>query len=195
MFIVAGLLLSTGPAPAFAQDDAGFYVGGGIGQSELKDACDGDGLTVTDCDDTDTAWKLFAGYSFNKYFAVEGGYIDFGEASLTGTELGIPFSATAEAWGITAHAVGALPIWEGFSIIGRAGAVFWNVDTEVSALGLTASEDDDGISLAVGAGVQWMFGRNFGIRAEYEFFDGIGDDETTGESDIQVLSLSVLFKF
>ncbi|HEU5282508.1 MAG TPA: outer membrane beta-barrel protein, partial [Burkholderiales bacterium] len=78
MLIVAGLLLTAGPAPAFAQDEAGFYVGGGIGQSELKDACDGDGLTVTDCDDTDTAWKLFAGYWFNKYFAVEGGYIDFG---------------------------------------------------------------------------------------------------------------------
>jgi hypothetical protein len=40
-----------------------------------------------------------------------------------------------------------------------------------------------------------MFGRNFGLRAEYELFDGIGDDSTTGESDIHVISAGIVFKF
>jgi OOP family OmpA-OmpF porin len=184
LLLVGGLVLA---GPARADEATGFYLGGSIGQSEIKDACEG----LTDCDDSDTAWKAFAGYSFNQYFAVEGGYIDFGEAS--GTDAGI--TGSAEAWGVTAHAVGSIPIFQGFSLIGRIGAVYWDAEASATSGGTTLTESDDGISLAYGAGVQWMFGRNFGLRAEYEVFDGIGDDSTTGESDIHVISAGIVFKF
>lgn len=188
MLLVAGLVLS---GPLFADEATGLYFGGGAGQSEVKDLCEG----ATTCDDTDTAMKLFAGYSFNRFLAVEGGYVDFGEGSASGVALGVPFSATAEAWGITAHAVGSIPIWKGLSLIGRVGAVFWNVDVSATVDGVPLEADDDGVSLAAGAGVQWMFGRNFGVRAEYEFFDAVGESDLTEESDIQVISVSALFKF
>ena len=182
--LLAGLVLS---GPARADDATGFYLGGSFGQSDFKDACEG----LNNCDDSDTAWKAFAGYSFNQYFGVEGGYIDFGEASVNDVSL----TASAEAWGITAHAVGSIPIWQGLSLIGRLGAVFWDSEVSGTIGGIPAEASDDGISLAAGVGVQWMFGRNFGLRAEYELFDGIGDDSTTGETDIYVLSAGIVFKF
>jgi OOP family OmpA-OmpF porin len=173
--------------PARADEATGFYLGGSIGQSDFKDACEG----LSSCDDSDTAWKAFAGYSFNQYFGVEGGYIDFGE--VTGSDAGV--TGSVEGTGITAHAVGSIPIWNGLSLIGRIGAVFWDAEASLTSGATTLEASDDGISLAVGAGVQWMFGRNFGLRAEYELFDGIGDDSTTGESDIHVISAGIVFKF
>src|SRR5258706_7650682 len=63
--------------PAAAQSDSSFYVGGTVGQANLKDACSG----VDGCDKTDTAWRILGGYPFNRYFAVELGYHDFFKAS------------------------------------------------------------------------------------------------------------------
>jgi len=74
---------------ANAQDDVGrFYLGGNIGQVEADDFCvsDGtiDGITfTTSCDDKDTGAKLYGGYNIHKNFAVEIGYIDFGESQIT----------------------------------------------------------------------------------------------------------------
>ncbi|MCZ7599083.1 MAG: hypothetical protein M5U09_17195 [Gammaproteobacteria bacterium] len=64
----------------------GGYIGPAIGQSKHHDAEDictsVAGLPGVSCeaDDTDTAGALFGGYEFNRYFGVEIGYHDFGEA-------------------------------------------------------------------------------------------------------------------
>src|SRR5207342_2946038 len=72
--------------------ESGWYLGGGIGQSQANIADDristqlsGYGLTMTsiDDDDKDTGYKLFGGYKFNKYFAVEGGYFNLGKFGFT----------------------------------------------------------------------------------------------------------------
>ena len=55
--------------PAMAADDAGFYVGAGIGYSSLD---------VGNFSGSDTGFRLLAGYQFMKYFAVEAEYIDGG---------------------------------------------------------------------------------------------------------------------
>src|SRR6266850_1357465 len=45
--------------PAAAQSDSSFYVGGTVGQSNLKSTCSG----VDGCDNTDTAWRILGGYN------------------------------------------------------------------------------------------------------------------------------------
>ena len=45
----------------------------------------------------------------------------------------------------------------------------------------------------VGAG--FFFGQGWGIRVEWERFAGVGDDETTGESDVDLLSGSIQYHF
>ena len=197
--LLAGLVLS---GPARADDATGFYLGGSIGQTNITDldeGCDaitGLGGTVTDCDDKDTAFKVFAGYQFNQYFATELGYADLGAGNIgfsgPGGTGNVEFAANA----IFLDAVAMLPVFENFSILGRIGAARWDLDAEVSAGGLPiASESEDGFGFSYGAGLQYMFGRNFGIRAEYQVFDSIGDEDTTGESDVHMYSIGIVFKF
>src|SRR5688572_8622553 len=47
------------------------------------------GLLITSLrssfDDSDTTFAVFGGYRFNRYIAVEGGYLDLGEVTYSGT--------------------------------------------------------------------------------------------------------------
>lgn len=77
---------------AFGQDeDKGGFIGVSIGQVKVdvsaSDFNDGS-LISQDLDDTDTAWKLFGGYRFNKNFAIEGGFADGGEVKFDGVSTG-----------------------------------------------------------------------------------------------------------
>jgi len=82
--IAAGMALALTAMLANAQTqtpDTGWYIGGSIGQSQLK--FDDGSLQVAGAtsqsiskDESDTAWKIFAGYRFGKYVAIEGGWTD-----------------------------------------------------------------------------------------------------------------------
>ena len=80
-------------APAFAQTTP-WYAGVSAGQSKLKDVNANDfratGVATNNVsiDDSDNAYKLFAGYKFNKNLAVEGGYTDLGKFSFNNTTTG-----------------------------------------------------------------------------------------------------------
>ena len=82
---IAALLMSAGFAatPVMAQSmaDRGPYVGGSLGRAEAGEFCSNDGFagTISNCEDTDTGWKAFVGYRFNRNFAAELSYINFGE--------------------------------------------------------------------------------------------------------------------
>src|SRR5690348_9359448 len=67
-------------APAGAQPadgEAHFYLGADLGQTRM-DLPDVIGFTSPQ-DDQSFTWSLRLGYRFNRYFAVEGGYTDFGD--------------------------------------------------------------------------------------------------------------------
>src|SRR5215213_3656956 len=91
LMAAAGLAISQG---ALAQGmgggkEAGWYVGGSIGQSEADGTCP----AGVSCDFKDTEWKLFGGYRINRHFAAEGFYANHGEIKLSSGGV----SATAES--------------------------------------------------------------------------------------------------
>jgi len=167
--------------------DKPWYIGAGVGQSEADDACSG----VSNCDDTDTGWKLFGGYRFTQYVAIEAGYVDLGEYS--GSSGGI--SASAEVTGVTAHVVGTLPLHERFSLIGRLGTIYADVDAKASGFGVSVDEDDQFFAFAAGVGAEVNITDQFSLRAEYELFKDVGDDDSTEEDDFYLASLSAVFRF
>ena len=130
---------------------------------------------VDEINDEDTSFKILGGYQINKNFAVEGAYIDFGKTSVSGIEF------KANAW--EAVAVGILPIGDRFGIYGKAG-FFWG-----EAKG--GGEKDDSVELTYGVGVQFDLARNLGIRGEYQRYTDVGN----GASDIDVMSVGVVFRF
>src|SRR5262245_52776426 len=101
---VAGVSILVAAPAAFAQaDEQGFYLGGAYGQTKIKGAC-GDlrseliaiGATVGACDDADSGFKLFGGYRFNRHFALEASYLDFGSLTMSATRLGTTANVTAD---------------------------------------------------------------------------------------------------
>jgi OOP family OmpA-OmpF porin len=172
-------------APAFAQDQ-GWYVGLHFGQAQAKDACDDLSGAGVSCDDKDTAFRILGGYQLNKNFAVELGYNDFGEVSASGP-LGSA-SIEAKAWELVA--VGSLPFTPNLSGYLKAG--LYRGETDATAPGLSESETNT--DLTYGIGVRWDFTKNLGVRAEYQIYKDVGGGDI-GESDVNVMSVGVIWKF
>jgi len=163
--------------PAVAQDRTGsrlssVYVGGDIGQSKFKDACNG----LTGCDDKDTAWGLFAGYQFNRNLGLELGYHDLGSVS---SSVG---SIDAKAWELTA--VGTVPLTNQFSAYGKLGGYRGKFE----GAGLDNKSND----WTWGAGLQWDFTRNVGLRGEFQQYRNFGSN---GGPDVHVLRVGALYRF
>lgn len=77
-----------------AADGSGWYGGINNGQSmaDIDHGRISSGLlsggfttTVINDDDRDTGYKLYGGYQFKKYFALEAGYFDLGKFEFTAT--------------------------------------------------------------------------------------------------------------
>lgn len=161
---------------AFAQQPSlsSVYLGGSVGQSEFKDGC----RDVTDCDEKDTAWRLFGGYQFNRYFAAELGYHDFGEASAPGAKL------EGNAWDLVG--IAGYPIVDKLSVYGKLGVY----RGELNATGAKETNSD----LTYGAGLQYDVLKNLGVRGEWQRYSKMGGGDVV-ETDVDVLSLGVLYRF
>ncbi len=134
------------------------YVGVSTGILNIEDDSAGSGFS-----DTPFSAKVFGGYEFNEYFAVDVAYF----STLQDAEdnvFGVPVEISLD--GFTIRGVGAYPLSDNFSILGSIG--FWDGDAEASALGVSASASEDGITLGVGG--KYRF-ESVSIRGEFEWFD------------------------
>jgi len=177
--VIGALLLSMGLAGTAVAEN-GFYAGASVGESSV-DACgDAGALGFTDCDDSDTGWKIFGGYDLSDNIAVEGAWADLGEmtASRPGRSGGV------EVDGFILDAKGTLPLNEQFGVFAKLGFMMWDAEGTGALSGL----DDDGTDFHYGIGVQYMFTEQFGIIGEWEAID-LDDD------DVDLLSAGALMKF
>ena len=171
--LLGAMLLMMGvTGSALAQN--GFYAGASIGQSTI-DGCSG----LTNCDDEDTAWKIFGGWEMNKNIAFEAAWVDIGK--IRGSIGGSAVSAKIDGW--TLAAKGTLPLNDQFSVYGKLGMISWDAKGGGAASGI----DDDGTDLMYAIGAQYMFNDKFGIFGEWEWYD-IDDD-------VDLLSIGALIKF
>jgi OmpA-OmpF porin, OOP family len=182
--------------PAAAQlSTSNLYLGGSIGQSKAKDACEGANIS---CEDTDTAWRLFAGYQFNPHLAIEAGYADLGKATANGVISGVTVNAKFEASAWDLVAVGILPLASQFSLYGKLGLYYGEIKgTATGTLGsvtATSSDKDTTTDLTFGLGAAFDINRNFGVRAEYQKYKDMGGSNV-GKSDVDVMSIGVLYHF
>lgn len=206
--VTLGLVALTAVAAPFAMaDDSGLYVGGNIGQSRatideerITNSLTGAGFTTTgfEDDNRDLGYKLFGGYQFNKYFALEAGYFDLGKFDFTAT--GLPpgtLSGNIKIKGVNLDAVGILPITEKFSAFGRVGANYAKVeDSFVGGGSLTALNPNPtkrDTNYKLGLGLQYAFNDALAMRVEaerYRIDDAVGND-----GDIDLISAGLVFRF
>ena len=153
--IIFALALLTSTTNAMAE---GFYAGAGIGLTQIKD--EDQGISF---EDNPLGWRLLAGYDFSDNFGIEGSYINSGEAE--DDVLGVNVKAELSAF--TLSIVGLLPVGESAHLFGKVG--FFSGEQEVTVLGFTLDEDEDGAT--VGAGIRWNTSDTFAVRGEFDWYD------------------------
>jgi len=219
------LALSTLAAPAFGQ--AHWYGGLGLGQSDTS----GDlvknrestvvNATVTgsEFDSRDSGYKIFGGYRFTPWVAVEVNYSDIGQSRLhthiqTLDSPSLPGSVVLnrKVSGFGADVVLMAPLSPHASIFGRVGAVRSRVEAEATldgAIVFTNGNTADRRRTTTqtetitryGLGGDWMFNPNMGVRLEWErWLDvgkafEIGGSGTTGEADTDFVSVNFIYRF
>lgn len=192
--IIAACLLLTSAWMAAAPAAAQAYIGFGAGKSDYDSGnMIPDLITSGSVDGKDTGYKIFGGYQFNPYFAVEVAYVDLGKAAYSGTFVD-PFfgpqtvtGGSLETWGLNASAVGILPLNPSFELFGKIGLFGWESKARDTTGGAPFSGKADGGDLSFGAGIAFHFTKNVGIRAEWERFKAV--------DDIDLMSLGLTFKF
>ncbi len=170
--------------PFAMADDSGWYVGANAGQSRARIGDErivgdllGAGLDTTSIHDYDThlGYKLFGGYQFGRYFALEGGYFDLGKFGFTADTL--PAGAlrgNIKLKGANLDALGILPFTEKFTAFARFGVDYAYAKDDFAATGAVEVPDPErsrhAANYKFGAGLQYDFTRHLRLRAEAERF-------------------------
>lgn len=158
----------------------GIYVGANYGYLKV----DGD----DDFDDNSDVMQGLVGYKFNKYLALEGSYINFGDY---GNGL-----ANAETDGYTAALKVMLPIADRVELYAKGGQLWYSTDYDVVGF----SGNDDGEGVFAGAGVAFKVTDRFLINAEYTWYDAdINIDSVANggktDTDFNQASIGVEYRF
>lgn len=192
----------------FAQEqtqDAGWYVGASVGQTETEfldarmvSALNGLSFTTDslNLDDEDAGWKVLGGYSFNRWLALEGSYVDLGEFSAlaTLTPAAQQFGEASMS-GVGLDLVGTLPLTTRFSAFARLGLANMRVEQDFNPTRgtyFTNSSDRD-YHEKYGLGLEYRLSDAFSLRTEYERYKI--DDNRITDNYVDMMSLGVVFRF
>ena len=197
--MVAGL-------PAMAQD-SGFYIGANVGWS--RSTIDNQRIatelwhgtfTSNSFSDrySDTGYKVFGGYSFNKYFAIEAGYFDLGRFGFaTNTVPAGTLVGDIKIQGVNADAVFTWPMTEQLSAFARIGANLAESRGTFNGTGLanilTSDAKKSETNFKFGLGLQFDFNKTVGIRGEVERYRI--SDAVSSSGDINLVSVGLLLRF
>ncbi|MBA6392437.1 outer membrane beta-barrel protein [Colwellia sp. BRX10-3] len=186
LLISSLLLVSTPFISAQATENLDLYVGLGVGQSSIDITASDLGLeNDVSIDDSDTAFKIFGGYDVNKNFAVELGYIELGEASVSSSN-GIE-KIEAEVDAILASVIGKLPLTDHSSIFVKIGYSSWDIEASWRDMSELNHYTEDGTDVFFGAGYGYSWS-NISAGVEFERYDVDGED-------VDFISFSLAYMF
>jgi OOP family OmpA-OmpF porin len=158
-----------------AADDAGFYVGAGIGEAHNKSG---------EFDGSDTAFQVFAGYSINKYFALELAYVDAGTQDDRVGDLEVE----NESSGVIVSGLASVPIGPVVSLFGKLGYAFYDAEATARLGDLQETERDSDQDAVYGVGVELAVLRGLRLRAQYEMVD-------VSDGDFRVATINATYRF
>ena len=131
------------------------HAGLSLGRSELDITCP----AGTSCDDTEQAFRAFVGGRFNNIIGGEIAYIKFGDFTRGGGETDVE--------GVDLALMAGIPFGNNWSIFGKLGGIYSQVDVTGTAPGL-ATGGENGWGPRAGVGLQMGLTENWAIRADYD---------------------------
>lgn len=220
LLVSAAVALALGLPLTAAAADSGAYIGALVGYSSVDisksdwdaaalDAFSSVGgtLTSTSMDKSSTGFGVTVGYQFMKYVAVEASYLDLGKAKgdASGTapsgDVTVPLAISGEfkSKGPALAVVGILPFAQGWAVDGRVGVYYGKTEVGLTANvnGVSAGDSvsKEKSSLMAGVGASYNFNPNWSVRFDYLYFDKVGDENTTGQANVNLAALGVRFQF
>lgn len=193
-------------APAVAQS-SGWYAGGNAGRTgaviddpRITSGLAAQGFATTSIQDRDrsTGFKLYGGYQFNPYLALEGGYFDLGKFGYTANT--VPsgtLNGDMRVKGLNLDLLGTLPITGKLSALGRVGVNHARVNDRfygTGAVGVsnpTARQSDTNVKY--GIGLNYAFSETLAMRLEVERYrvnDAVGN-----KGDVDMVSVGLVYRF
>lgn len=199
--------LSASSALAQLREAPYAYGGLSVGQSRAKvdenriaNSQLGAGLTTSGVtsDETDTAYRLFGGYQFNRNFGLEAGFFDLGKFGLNATTAPVgSLIGEIKTQGVHLDLVGTLPVTERLSALGRIGAHYAKTRGNFRGTGAVTPLDPipstRETNVKLGVGLQYAVNSAFLVRGEVERYQV--NDSVGHRGGVNVVSMSVVFPF
>ncbi|HCM1332560.1 TPA: OmpA family protein [Vibrio parahaemolyticus] len=162
------------------------YVGGRIGWAAYQDAC---GPSASDCNDDTFGYGVYGGYQFNHWLALEGGVTAYGEpdasypdgdlaAEVTGGEVAVKLS---------------YPLTKRVDVFTRLGGAYQSIDKSTSIASDTMNSHE--WNTLASLGMSYRLSQRWSLRGEYQFIDGIGEDNDIGQADLHFTSIGLTYHF
>jgi hypothetical protein len=141
-------------------------------------------------------FRLFGRFDpgMREHFVFEAGYQRLGDTEYDGLWNGVDDRGTIETQAIEASAGYSFPFTEKFSVGGRVGAAYADIDETEDFGGVPYSSSESGTAAFGGLTLRYNVTDMWTIAASYDRYIEIGD-EATHESDVDLFGISVDFRF
>lgn len=160
--VAAALALAAAPALAADENNhEGFYLGVGLGDfsTQIENVHNVDNVDL-DFNSDEDATKVFAGWRFNRFFAVQLDQYDFQRSNLAINLLDV----STNTKGTAASIMGTLPIGP-VELFARMGEIWYDVNVDVEG---RREIDSSGNDPVYSAGIGFTVAKRLDLKAEYE---------------------------
>ncbi|MDC1144114.1 porin family protein [Porticoccaceae bacterium] len=178
LFALILLSSSVTPTAVFAEN----YMGLAVGRTDTSVAPDGNDVT-----EDGTSLEIRAGRSLHDIFAVEVGYIDFGDMGFAQGLAEGEISGDAFELTIVAH----YPVNDRLNLLASVGVSDW--DTSLGGADYESSYKDNGTNLVLGVGIDYRLNDKFSVDLKYKDYDIGALDKDLG-MDCIALGIKLSFK-
>lgn len=189
-------------APAAAQDAPYFYGGLSVGQTrasldhgQIINTLTGLAPGSLSTDERSVGFKLFGGYQFNPWLAVEGGYFNLGKFGFDAAVGPNTLHGRMKMQGLNLDLVATLPVTDRLSVLARAGAAYGKSRDDFSGNALAADSrlSEGRTRFKLGAGLQYAISPSMLLRGEVERYrlpDAVGN-----RGHVNMVSVGLVFPF
>jgi OmpA-OmpF porin, OOP family len=194
-------------SPLALAQDSGFYAGmsfgessGHISRADIGETLEANGraISLVNKTDRDNAWKILAGYDFNRLFATELSYFDLGSYDFGSTL--VPTQNLNGRAGMTGYGldlVATVPMSDNLSALLRAGLTRTSVkqtffSSSATATGF-ANQTDSDTRVKAGIGLEYAVTDAFSVRGELEYYRLPANQITRSRANLA--SVGVVYRF
>jgi len=182
-----GLIFMGWQAPLHAVEPEQSYLGLALGEARLSGAAElvadwPDSQLVAE-PDANFAWRLFTGYQFRRWLAIETAWVQLGKSRVeTSHASGAPMQLTTDPRGLELSALATAALGHGVAVHARAGMLAWKGRARAAGTDAVPGvnfplPEDDGVSALGGLGAQWDFGPRGTLRVDWiKYLDVAGAD-------------------